>query len=580
MTGLSNLRDFQITGKSEILTAWAEGARNVMPVFPTGSGKTVIVGSIIKEHNAPTAAIAHRQELVSQIALALNREGVPHGIIAPDPVIRQIVTLEQETHNRSFFSPASPVRVAGVDSLGGLNRNDPWLQRVTLVVQDEGHHVLKANKWGCAMDLFPNARGLFPTAHAIRADGKGLGRNSDGLVDKLVIGPSCRELIDRGFLCDYRLIAPDDDTELDDVPLTDSGDFSPSKLRDAIHKNKHIVGDVVSHYLKFAGGKLGVTFAVDLQAAAELVRAYQAAGVRAEMISANTPIGIRGQLMRRFRNREILQLVSVDVLGEGVDVPAIEVVSMARHTMSFQLYAQQFGRALRVAVSPFLLDIWDTFSDAERLRYIRESAKPKAIIIDHVNNWDRFYQMGHGLADQPQVYTLDKRQKRKRKITVDDIPLRHCVNPECLQPYLAVLAACPHCGTRPPVLNRSTPEYVDGNLGELDTEALRLMHRAIARIDGPAPMPPPGAPDGAVYGLRNAHHDRQQAQAALRQRMALWMGWQAALGRETPEAQKRFYYAFRVDVGTAQTLGRPEANDLRERIVQDLQRNNVTELTA
>lgn len=572
---MSNLRDFQAQGNAEIKQAWNEGAQVVMPVFPTGAGKTVMTSDLVKTHDAPTAAIAHRQELVSQMALAFNRDGIQHGIIAPDLVIKQIVTMEQELHGRSLYSPRSHVRVAGVDSLPGLDTSDPWLAQVSLVVQDEGHHVLRANKWGRAMDLFtnPNKRGLFPTAHAIRGDGKGLGRNADGLVDRLVIGPSGRDLIDRGFLCDYKLIGIPDDTDLSDVGITDQGEFSPSALRAAIHANKHIVGDVVEHYLHWAPGKLGVTFAVDIEAATDIVRAFRAKNVNAEMITSETPMQIRGQLMRRFRAREIMQLVSVDVLGEGVDVPSIEVVSMARHTMSFQLYAQQFGRGLRTSVSGFIQDIWHTLTDQERKDEIARSGKPKAIIIDHVNNWER-----HGLPDVPRSYSLDKRPKRKKKAIPDDIPLRHCVNPVCLQPYLAVLVACPNCGARPVPTRRSSPEHVEGNLFELDAEALRAMQMEIGKVDGGVPIVP-GISGAAQSAIGHNHHDRQQSQAALRHTMAVWMGWQAHLARPVQEAQKRFYYAFKTDVGSAQALGKADADELHTRIRQDLTRNNVVERT-
>ena len=225
------LRDFQRKIVADVNGAWDNGARNVMMVSPTGSGKTVMLGHIIKTHDVPTISVAHRQELVSQLSLALNREGVPHGIIAPDAVVKQIIALEMDNHGRSLYSPRAAVRVAGVHSLANVDERDPWFKSVQLAVIDEGHHVLKSNLWGRAMDLFPNARGLFPTAHALRGDNKGLGRHADGLVDALVIGPSCRELIDRGYLTDYRLIAPPDDTDLSDVGVTDSGDFSPSNSR-------------------------------------------------------------------------------------------------------------------------------------------------------------------------------------------------------------------------------------------------------------------------------------------------------------------------------------------------------------
>jgi superfamily II DNA or RNA helicase len=75
------LRDYQRDLKGQIYAAWQDAAtRNVMSVAPTGSGKTVVLGSILQELQRPACAVAHRQELVGQLALALNREEVPHGI--------------------------------------------------------------------------------------------------------------------------------------------------------------------------------------------------------------------------------------------------------------------------------------------------------------------------------------------------------------------------------------------------------------------------------------------------------------------------------------------------------------------
>src|ERR1700677_3770959 len=141
------LRDFQQRLKVDTYAAWARGARNVMVVTATGGGKTVLFCNIVAELARPTVLISHRQELVGQAALALNREQVPHGIIAPPAIQKQIITLEQEMHGRSFFSARAPVRVAGVDTLIGHETADPWLRAVELVVQDEGHHVANDNKW-------------------------------------------------------------------------------------------------------------------------------------------------------------------------------------------------------------------------------------------------------------------------------------------------------------------------------------------------------------------------------------------------------------------------------------------------
>ena len=93
-----------------------------------------------------------------------------------------------------------------------------------------------------------------------------------------------------------------------------------------------VVGDVVEHYKRLAMGKLGVTFASDVETATDIASRFRAEGVPAEVVSGKTPDHLRASILRRFKNREILQLVNVDLFGEGFDLPAIEVVSMARPT--------------------------------------------------------------------------------------------------------------------------------------------------------------------------------------------------------------------------------------------------------
>lgn len=561
------LRDFQSELKGRVYAAWGEpNCFNVQPVLPTGGGKTVVVGSVVQDMNTATCAIAHRQELVSQMALALNRERIPHSIIAPKATIHQIVTLEHDTNGYSDYRYNSPVRVAGVDTLLNHDPTDRWLSQVGLVVQDEGHHVLRDNKWGKAMAFFPNARGLFPTAHAVRADGAGLGRHADGLVDRLVVGSSCRELIERGFLTDYRLLCPSTDIDFGNVQIGSTGDYSLPQLRAATHGSNRIVGDVVKHYLAYAAGKLGVTFAVDIEAAKELATAYRAAGVSAEVITGKTPITVRGQLMRRFRAREILQLVSVDCLGEGVDVPAIEVISMVRKTASFQLYAQQFGRSLRPMIDEPIFEHWGEYTDAERVAYIAASRKPKAIVIDHVGNC-----MYHGLPDVPQSYSLDRRESGRRKGVIS--MLRRCE--ECLQPYERFLLTCPYCAAPYIIADRSTPEAVEGDLIELDADVLRQLRGQIDKVDRPCYMPVDAGAEARKHILR-AHHARADAQKTLRGALELWGGWwENVKGVHRREAQKRFYLTFGIDVMTAQTLAAAEADALETRIREQLTRHNV-----
>jgi DNA repair protein RadD len=558
------LRPFQAKAKAAVYAAWAAGAKNTLLVEPTGAGKTVIFSDIINEHDGPSVAIAHRQELVSQISLALARNEVRHRIIGPQTVVRTVVNLHMLELGRSYYDPRARCGVAGVDTL--VRRQTElaqWLHSVTLWIQDEAHHVLTKNKWGKAATMFPNARGLGVTATPERADGKGLGRHASGLFDHMNVGPSARDLIEAGYLTDYRIFAPPSDLDLSDVNTTASGDYSAKKLKFAVRRS-HVVGDVVSHYLRIAPGKLGITFATDVETATDITAQFNAAGVPAAVVSADTPAADRVAILRRFKNRELLQLVNVDLFGEGFDLPAIEVVSMARPTQSYALYCQQFGRGLRLMVSDTLNATWGGLTDRERLAHIAASGKPHAIIIDHVNNVER-----HGLPDAHRSWSLNDREKRSKGAATDVIPVRAC--PACTAVYERIYKTCPFCGHTATPAARNGPEFVDGDLTELDPATLAAMRGEIARVDLDREALRDEQNRKRVASWKSnihvaRHVERQEAQRALRASIAWWAGWQRSMNRSDVESYRRFYFMFGVDVMTAQALKASEALELANRV--------------
>jgi superfamily II DNA or RNA helicase len=554
-------RPYQSALVDGIIDAWST-ARNTLAVLPTGGGKTVVFAGILAGEREPSIAIAHRQELVGQMSMALARCKVSHRIIAPDTVIKRIIRQHVAEMGASYYNDRAPCAVAGVDTL--LNRSEQligWLPRVKLWVVDEAHHLLKTNKWGKAVNMFPNARGLGVTATPTRASGEGLGSHSDGLFDQMVIGPSMRELIDDGWLTDYRIFAPQSDVDLSTVTVSNAtGDFNPTKLKKAI-RSSHIIGDVVTHYQRIAPGKMGVTFASDVETATDIAAQFNAADVPAEIVSANTPDEERAAILHRYRNRELLMLVNVDLFGEGFDLPAIEVVIMARPTESFALYCQQFGRALRL-----MLDGPTPTTRAGRLAAIATSRKPRAIIIDHVGNVVR-----HGLPDAPREWTLDPRDRRSRGTPDDAVPLRACLNVTCMQVYERFLPECPYCGHHPEPSSRSAPEFVDGDLTELDPAVLAAMRGEVARVDmsAAAYQAELAANHCPPIGQRahvKRHLERQEVQQALRASMAWWAGHHQAKGRSDAESYRRFYHQFGIDALSAQALGPVEASALAEKI--------------
>lgn len=547
-----DLRDYQHKLKADVFQAWRDGAKDVCAVSATGSGKTRTSGSVVHEFSnagIPAMIAAHRQELVGQLSCAMAAEGIYHNIIASRSTIRLVSNLHVSRLGRSYFHPEAPAIVSSVDTL--IRRDvSAFAEQIGLYVTDESHHLTINNKWGKCRSLFPNALGLGVTATPDRSDGQGLGRHADGFFDVLVQGPPMRDLIRQGYLTDYRIFCPPSDMDLSAVTVTAGGDYNRDQLK-AASRRSHIVGDVVEHYKKIAMGKRGVTFVVSVEDAESTAEAFDAAGVPAKVLTGLNTDAERTETIGQLERGEILQIVAIDIISEGFDLPAIEVISMARPTQSYSLYIQIFGRALRP--SP---------------------GKTHAIIIDHVGNVERFIQKGRGLPDTPQQWSLDRRERGARTVQPADVmQLTTCL--ECFAAYDSHLSACPWCGAAPVVGEggRSGPERVDGELYEMDPGLMAQLRGEADRILAPdypeqvrLDMLAKHAPSVGVHTAVKRAGMQQAAQSELRGRMARWMSvWERA-GLPVADVRGMFKQVFGVDYLTAQTLPAKGAEELAGRL--------------
>jgi superfamily II DNA or RNA helicase len=319
------LRPYQVEAVASARVAIKSGARSVLLVSPTGSGKTVLAADIIRSAVAKgsrTLFLAHRRELIRQTSDKLSSFSVPHGIImAGEPM-----ALQQSCQ---------------VASIQTLARRRDVLSAVDLIFFDEAHHAA-ATTYQEVLKWFPSAKVVGLTATPWRQDGRGL---NDIFVSHVIVSTPA-QLRDQGFL------VPVGGWAYESIDTSEAqvrgGDFVASTMADAA-KSKRVIGDVVAEYVRYGEDKRGIVFAVSVEASQLMAAAFVEAGVAAEHLDGETPREERDAILARLRSGKTRVVCNCNVLTEGFDCPELEVCMLARPTLSPGLYLQMVGRVLRPA---------------------------------------------------------------------------------------------------------------------------------------------------------------------------------------------------------------------------------------
>jgi superfamily II DNA or RNA helicase len=440
------LHPHQLQLVEDIRAAYRAGKRAPLVVLPTGGGKTTIFSYITQGAAAKGNCIfllAHRSELIKQISQTLARFGVNHAIVAPDVIVRQAKVDHFKEFSRSYVDHRAKVYVASVQTI--VRRMDKIKDKPDIIVIDEAHHLTLKSTWGKVVAAYPDAKLLPVTATPCRLDGKGLNE----FADSMVMGQTMRWLIDNGYLCEYRIFAPPNAIDLSAVK-TRMGDYANEELAAQVDKPT-ITGDAVKHYLSLLNGKRAIVFCVSVKHAQHVADAFNASGVKAEMLEGSMESGERNDCIERFRAGTTKVMTSCAIVSEGFDLKAIEAAILLRPTQSLSLYLQQVGRALRVM-----------------------DGKPCAYILDHVGNVAR-----HGLPDDDREWSLDGAKKR-RKNEVAPVSVMRC---HLCYAMFKPSTHCPQCGAAMVAgAVRREIKQVEGTLVEITPEQ-RKAQQIARRID-------------------------------------------------------------------------------------------------
>jgi superfamily II DNA or RNA helicase len=373
------IRDYQQQGIHDIREAFALYKR-VLYTLPTGGGKSIIMAEIVKQAIAKGSRVhlvVHRDKLLQQLhdriynllpdtSLGWVKAGKP---LSSDACI-QLVSIQSWKSRKEYLPPPN------------------------LVIVDEAHRG-RANTYLAHQQAYPNAYHLGVTATPCTLGGAGL----RCAYDYLVSGPSILELINHGYL------APIDYKRFDPIIKAlgapgSNGEFQLGQISKKIHPSDYSPA-LIASYNDYAAGQPTLVFAIDTFHADQLVIDYCEAGIPAGAYTSSHSHSHNKQMLDQYLAGKLLALITVDIFNEGVDLPFVSCLQLARPTNSLRIYLQQIGRVTR---------------------YVPGKT---GLILDHVDN---FIRHGHPLA--PRKWTLDgelndikRREEQKQKRTKNKIPI-------------------------------------------------------------------------------------------------------------------------------------------------------------
>ena len=325
--------------------------RSVMAQMPTGTGKTVLLASVVesflREHsNCNVWIVAHRRELVSQIRETIERVfskitpslfTLKEGSTShPDPLQWSLHPLRfprlRGTETSGAREETAPPRRSEPlrSKVGGPSKVSPdclsasafnvpikavsiqWLakhydeieEEPGMIVIDEAHHAL-AKTYKEMWERFPKAKFLGLTATPCRLNGKGF----TDLFDVLVQSWDVPEFISKGRLATYDFVSIKSDGVTQ--RLIDSlqkrgadGDYQ-NKEMDMLLNKKPSIERLYQSLEEYGKDRKGIVYAININHANAIAEFYREHGIAAVAIDSKTPASERRMLIERFKSSSL-----------------------------------------------------------------------------------------------------------------------------------------------------------------------------------------------------------------------------------------------------------------------------------
>jgi DNA repair protein RadD len=432
------LRPYQRAAIDALYGYWSAGSpdgNGALIVAPTGSGKTAILATLVREiqEDWPGTRIlilTHVKELIAQGADEIKAiwPEAPIGVYSAGLGRREL---------------SATIVYAGIQSIA--KRVDRLYPPPEIVIIDEAHLVPRSTqtRYKRTIDMltamYPRLQVVGLTATPYRLDSGLLTEGEDAVFSRIVYDIPIQMLIDEGYLSPITTRAGNVSIDTSDVKHSgkeyNQGDLQRHAM--AGDTTARAVADIVR---RGAGRRKWLLFACGVEHAAQIASYLNDHGIANAVVTGATPRGERDAIVHEFRAGALRAVVNVNVLTTGFNVPSIDLIAMLRPTESAALYVQQLGRGMRTA-----------------------HGKTDCLVLDYAGN-----AVKHG--------PIDLIEPTAPGAGDGDAPAKEC--PECHAIIATGHRACPDCGYEfPPPEIKVTDSHKEAPLlaSQIKPETLTVM---------------------------------------------------------------------------------------------------------
>lgn len=438
---IKGLRDYQVNALKKTYTWLANNKGNPCIVAPTGSGKSWICAglcsdSLRKNPDSRIIVLSHVKELLVQDAekILAAWPDAPIGIYSAG--------LGSKETDR--------ITVAGIQSIWKLGGK---LGHIDLVIVDEAHTIQNTDQGMYRVFLAalkennPAVRIIGLTATPYRLGQGLLTEGEDAIFQALIESITIEELIERGYLARLTSTFTDMKMNVEGIKKV-QGDYEKQELEQRVNNlNTNI--KVVEETIRRAGDrKAWLVFCVSVAHAEAMRDEFMAHGVNAACITGQTSKEERARIFEEFKAGKIRALTNVGVATTGFDYPDIDVIVMARPTLSPGLFVQMSGRGMRVKSPGHHKD---------------------CLVLDFAGNIER-----HGPLTK--IIPPRRTAANKKKRTAENMGEMFKQCPKCKKVVLKRARECPNCGHQFRELSElNTTEDIMGSAPETEQEGVTRM---------------------------------------------------------------------------------------------------------